>query len=546
MLTRQLYPGVVVTALALAALARREGRALAVVSLGFAVLALGPNAPLWLPFYPAAARLIPFFAVIRQPAKFFAVSAVALGLAAGIGTTVAGERFGRRWRAPLACVALGAVLMDFSSVMPFGVSRLPRENRAYAEVAQRARGSNLLELALWPGDSAYSSIYQYWATRTRVPTVNGYSPTAPRDYVERVARPLASMNLGELTEEQFRLLDDLDVRFVTVHRDTYPPQVFPYSYRFTLAAMRQNPNLEPVAEDDGVYLFERLRGPYRPWTNSAAWPIGVFYEAESLKLGDGERLEDASASGGALVRGRSDAKLPIVYGPYRDFPAGRYEVRFRARGRGRVEVTSDLGERELAAAEIERDEWTEQPMVIAIDRPTTLEFRAWEAPAAENALDVDWVLVRKLTGPEERETGAQRFEAEDMPALYGLDYESVDASGNAYASIVEYPPGAVVRDGPYRVSGPGRVDVAVRYRRGPLRLRVEAADGRRFAESEIPARRSWATADVSVDLPERTVLCTRLVSAGAKAEVDYVEITERGGRSPSERPTETMDVGGKR
>jgi hypothetical protein len=545
-LTRQLYPGVVVVALAIAALARREGRALAVVALGFAVLALGPNAPLWLPFYPAAARFIPFFAIIRQPAKFFAVSAIALALAAGIGTAVGRETLGGRWRTPLACAALGAVLLDFSSVLPFGVSRLPRENRAYAAVAERARGSNLLELALWPGDSAYSSIYQYWATRTRVPTVNGYSPSSPRDYVERVAQPLASMNLGELTEDQFRLLDDLEVRFVTVHRDTYPPQVSSYSYRFTLAAMRQNPNLSPVAQDDGVYLFERIGGPYRPWVNSAPWPIGVFYEAENLNLGGGERLEDRSASGGVLVRGRSDAKLPIVYGPYRPFPAGAYEVRFRARGSGRVEVTSDLGTRQLGAAEVERNAWTERPVVIAIDRPTTLEFRAWAAPSTGSALDVDWVLVRKLAGPEERATGPRRFEAEDMPALYGLDYESADASGDAYASIVEYPPGAVVRDGPYRLFGPGRVDVAVRFRGGPLRLRVEAADGRPFAESEIPARRSWATAEASVDLPERTVLCTRLLSAGAEADVDYVEITEREAQSPSEPPKETADGEGKR
>src|SRR5207249_8212044 len=162
---------------------------------------------------------------------------------------------------------------------------------------------------------------------------------------------------------------------------------------------------------------------------------------------------------------------------------------------------------------------------IAIDRPTTLEFRAWSAPSAEDALEVDWVLVRKLSGPEGRETGTRRFEAEDMPALYGLDYESADASGNAYASIVEYPPGAVVRDGPYRIFGPGRVDIAVRFRGGPLRLRVEAADGRRFAESEIPARHSWSTAEASIELPERTVLCTRLVSAGAEADVDYLDIT---------------------
>ncbi len=544
-LTHQLYPGVVVVALAIAALARREGRVLVAVALGFAALALGPNAPQWLPLYHAAARLIPFFAIIRQPAKFFAVSAIALGLAAGIGTAVATEKIGGRWRTALACAALGAVLFDFSSLLPFGVSRLPSDNRAYAAVAERARGSNLLELTLWPGDSAYSSIYQYWATRTRVPTVNGYSPTAPRDYVERVARPLESMNLGELTEDQHRLLDDLEVRLVTVHRDTYPAQAFAYSYRFTLAAMHQNPNLRPVAEDDGVYLFERVGGPYRPWAGSAPWPMGVFYEAENLKVGDGERLEDPSASGGALVRGRSDAKLPAVYGPYRGFPAGVYEARFRARGSGRVEVSSDLGKSQLAVATVERDAWSELPVVFAIDHPKTLEFRAWAASAAGSSLDVDWVLVRKLAGPEERETGPRRFEAEDLPALYGVDYESAEASGHAYASVVEYPPGVVVRDGPYRIFGPGRVGVAVRSRGGPLRLRVEAADGRRFAETEIPARRSWTTAETSVELPDRAILCTRLLSAGAKADVDYVEITEREEPSPSERPTGTADGGGR-
>ena len=115
--------------------------------------------------------------------------------------------------------------------------------------------------------------------------VNGYSPTAPRDYVDRVYRPLESMNLGELDEEQHRLLDALRVRFVTLHRDTFPPQVSLYPYRFTLAAMRQNPNLRAVTEDDGVHLFERVGGAYRSWESSAPWPMGVFYEAENLTVG---------------------------------------------------------------------------------------------------------------------------------------------------------------------------------------------------------------------------------------------------------------------
>lgn len=537
-LTREVYPGAAVGALALVALATPAGRVLVAVALAFAALALGPHAPQWLPLYPAAFRLVPFFGIIRQPAKLFAVTALALALAAGFAAGWLGRRIGRLGGRAVTYLALAAILVDFASVLPLGVSRLPEENRAYDEVSRRAQGSNLLELPLWPGDSAFSSIYQYWATKTRVPIVNGYSPTGPRDYVERVARPLASMNLGELDEAQHGLLDELGVRLVTLHRDTYPPQVGLYPYRFALAAMRRDPNLHPVAEDDGVHLFARVEGPYRAWDPSTPWPMGAFFEAESLKVGDGARVEDGSASGGMVVRGGGGEDLPVVFGPYRPLPRGRYVVRFRVRGRGSIEVTADLGKAKLASSSVDRTEWAEVPLELTIDRPRTVELRAWQEPSAGPALQIDWMLVTKQDGARP-DAAPSRFEAEDLTALYGADRESPEASGHAFAVVVEYPPDAVTRDGPYRIYEPGVVHVGVRSRGGALRLRVESADGRRrYADRPVPAQPAWATFETDVDLPERTILCTRLVSAGETADVDYVEITSRrraGRSSPSER-----------
>ena len=453
------------------------------------------------------------------------VAALALALGAALGFDVLAGTLAARQRAWLACAALVAILLDFSSVLPFGVTRLPPRNRAYAAIAEKSRASNLLELPIWPGESAYSSIYQYWASRTHVPMVNGYSPTAPRDYVDRVYRPLESMNLGELDEEQHRLLDALRVRFVTLHRDTFPPQVSLYPYRFTLAAMRQNPNLRAVTEDDGVHLFERVGGAYRSWESSAPWPMGVFYEAERLTLGTGQRIEDAHASGGTAVRGLPGGELPIVYGPYRPLPAGAYEARFRARGRGRVEVSAELGRGKLASAPVDRPDWQDVALTFATDHPRTIEFRAWAGASGDGVLDVDSVLLLKLAGVEDRRADARRFEAEDLTALYGADRESGDASGGAYAVIVDYPPDAVVRDGPYRPYPAGHWQITLRSRRGPFRLRVETPDARqRLLDVEVPVQTDWTASEFDVALTAPTILCARLVSAGHEADVDYVEI----------------------
>jgi hypothetical protein len=536
-LSRQLYPGAAATALALVALGTPAGRALWVAAVTFAVLALGPNGPPWLPLYDLSRRLVPFFGIIRQPAKLFAVTAIAVAMAAALGTTIVARRLGARGGVILGCAALAAILADFASLLPFGLSVLPHTNRVYAEIAAKAAGSNLLELPLWPGDSAYSSIYQYWATRTRVPTVNGYSATAPRDYVERVTRPLDSMNLGELTGAQHGLLDELRVRFVTLHRDSYPPQVSMYPYRFALELMRENPNLRTVAADGGVYLFERIGGPFQPWRATVRWLPNVFYEAENLKIGAGELLRDPEASAGIAVEGEA-ADGPVIYGPYRPLPPGSYEARFRARGKGRVEVVTDLGRAELGATPVDGDSWREFPVTFALDQPRTIEFRAWDVPSKERRFGVDWVLLHRFPAGGGDGEPVERFEAEDLTALHGFEGDATDASADGYAVVAADVPGEVVRDGPYWLTSPGRWRATIRSRRGPFGLRIESADARqRFANVAVGASAQWATREIDFEVTERTPLCTRLVSSGHEADVDYIEIgrldDEEAGRDQS-------------
>ena len=523
-LDHQIYLGALLIPLVLCGLAVPAGRMLVTIAALFASLTLGVGAPEWLPFYTVSYQLVPYFRLIRQPTKFFGITMVALALAAGFGTQWLIQRVTVRWRSPLVAVLLFAILIDFSSTLPLGLSGLPTDNRAYAMIQERARGSNLLELPIWPGDSAFSSIYQYWTTRTKVAMVNGYNPAGRQDYVERVFRPLESMNLGELNEAQYRFVRDLGVRFVTLHGDAYPTRISAYSYRFALARMRRDPNLRMIAADRGVYLFElQQEDGYRPWDSRLSWPIGVFYEAEDLKIGSGKLVEDAGASGGAFVEGRGGAvpAPPIFYGPYRSFPVGSYRIHFRARGRGAVEIAGDRATRILASKRVDSAVFVDVSIDLEIDRDWNLEFRAWADP--DRDLDIDWVSAEGINGLAAQ--AVERFEGEDLIALAGFEEESADASGGAYAKMVREASGTVVRDGPYRLLEPGRIRCRVRSRGEPFLLRIESPDGRhRFGQFRVPAHASWETTQFDFDLAERTPLCTRLVSEGGEGDVDFVEL----------------------
>ncbi len=518
-LTHQLYPGVVVVGLAAASLTRPAGRWLVAVAVLFAILALGLHAPVWLPYFPAAFAGVPFFAFIRQTSKFFFVAALLLALAGGLGLDRLVREVGGRRGLAAAVLALALLAFDFSS-LPLGLSRLPTENRAYAIVGAEGRGTNLLEIPIWPGDSAYSSIYQFWTTRTGVPIVNGYSPTHGRDYAERVFRVLEPLNVGDLTEAIARRLDELRVQFVTFHADVFASQVSIFGYRRSLEALRRDPNLIERAADGGAFLFERREGAFQPHEIRIGWPIRTFFEAESLRVAPDTTLAEEGASGGTIQHG-TRARGPNTFGPFRSFPPGAYTVRFRVRGDGLVEATTNGGRMQLAERKVSSATWETVDVAFSLDQTRPIEFRTWND--AGKSLDADWVLAESSDAGAD----ADRIEAERLPVVAGFDREAAEASGGAYA-VVGAPPGAVARDGPYRWTPAGRLGLAVRSRGAPLLVRVESADGRqRFGELSVEGRPSWGLTTASIEVPVDAVLCARIVAiAPESADVDYVEWTK--------------------
>ena len=196
------YGGPALAALALVGLAARRragdggsGSSTAAVLASGLVLMLGPTLPAF-PLYEALHRWLPLFAMIRNPRKLELLVAVgslvlaAFGARAVLGRLAAASA---RRRLMVAGVLTGLVLV---ATPPWHGIAVARFGDSPVFEALRHGATRVLYLPIWPGDSAYSSLYLYAITRTRVPAVNGYSPFVPAALRARRLRAAGAAQRG--------------------------------------------------------------------------------------------------------------------------------------------------------------------------------------------------------------------------------------------------------------------------------------------------------------------------------------------------------------
>ena len=165
--------------------------------------------------------------------------ALALAVLGAVGADALTRRRGRVLR---GAVALGLGLLvaaDYHPWRPAGVSGLPGGGPEFATV--RAEGPRALWIPFWPGDSAYSGLYLYATTLTRVPMLNGYSAWLDRSFLTDVYRPLESVNLGVVGEAEAQVLRRYGVRQVILDRDAFPLKVSAFGPALTLAYLGPRP-----------------------------------------------------------------------------------------------------------------------------------------------------------------------------------------------------------------------------------------------------------------------------------------------------------------
>lgn len=456
------------------------------------VLSLGPAVP-GVPLYQALHRWLPFFAMIRNPAKFHVLTGLGVLVLAALGARALLSRLDRHGRrtGDLAAAGLAAAVLVMTAPWHgIAVARF-RDSPVYETLRQEA--TRVLYLPVWPGDSAYSSVYLYSVTRTRVPAVNGYSAFVPRRYVHEIFEPLEPMNVGDLDGEATAALSRLGVSHVVVDRAVFPPQVSPYPSAFTIGRLQASPALALIAAADPLWLFRvtgEAPGGRVPRPTSA---VGLFHEAEWQSRQTGTVAPAPEASGGRAVLARpgADAAGYLAFGPYRPLPAGSYVARFRVRGAGlHLDVATDQGQRILAERTLDAGSasWTDVVLPFTVERARPLEFRvAWDGRSEAAA---DWVLVVAADRPEPEWT----YEVEQLPHRLVGERPDPEASGGwaGYADPAESLRAPLVT-GPARLFPAGRYRLALRLRatapaRGPLvRLAVTTPAGPELAGRTVDA-----------------------------------------------------------
>ncbi len=250
-----LFPGFVVTLLALAGAAqlRSKGSVAPRETLGFYITLAG--LALWMSFGPKAGlytvvfHVIPLFSWMRAPSRFAVVFVLALAMLAGFGVEWLVRR---RSKAVILTIGAGLAVLACVELATFPLPLSTRPIPAiYDTLAKLPRGV-VAEFPFYADRQSYHAhtLYMFYSTRHWQPMLNGYSDYIPPDF-RRLATKLATFP----DDESIAMLRARDARYVVVHRALYPD-----AQREALTrALETSPDLRPIAGDPDNRLFELLR-----------------------------------------------------------------------------------------------------------------------------------------------------------------------------------------------------------------------------------------------------------------------------------------------
>jgi hypothetical protein len=221
-------------------------------------LALGALAG-WASFGPQAGlytvlfHTVPFFSMLRAPARFALIVALAAAVLGGIGfaaleSLVAGRR--RLW------LVAGTMALLLAGSTPGGLALVdaPPLPQAYRQLVNLPWGP-VLELPYFTSatDRSRNTEYMLMSTFHWKPLINGYSDYIPGDsYAD-------SLTLGSFPgPEAWRVLRRLGARYVLIH---WPSLARADRVRLVLEMRRLTSNLRPVVRSPDVSLFEIVLWP---------------------------------------------------------------------------------------------------------------------------------------------------------------------------------------------------------------------------------------------------------------------------------------------
>ena len=152
------------------------------------------------------------------------------------------------------------LLMDFGRRVDPTICLLDYEQGGYRAVAEDAaqcgRENRAMAIPLWPGDSHWNSITEYYATLYRTKMLNGYSPSVSREYFTNVFLRFEAVNMGVITDDILDGLLAMKVGYIILHEDAFPQKVSPFPVSQTLRELRLHPRIQFLAKDKAVWAFK--------------------------------------------------------------------------------------------------------------------------------------------------------------------------------------------------------------------------------------------------------------------------------------------------
>ncbi len=459
--------------------ARRRGKdtppvpLAALVLLGMAVIGVvllssgvmnpaGPRA------WKVVMTLIPPYALIRQPHKIYCLMPALLALASGILWPCLAKGIPSRWRSLAGVAMVIPLILDYGGRIHPTVCVLDREQGAFRAIADDAKATHnvrphFLSLPLWPGDSHYDSLNEYYVSLYRLRMVNGYGGTVRKAYRENVFQPLESMNIGAISDSQLDFLAERGVGYLVLHEDCFPEKVSPFPVGQTLEALLNHPRLTRIGQDGAMWSFKILSAAAEPARDKVSFADPVFsarrFEFESLQTSAGPALPSSKGAGSIVLSEGPDSVSFAVRIPASLVSLDRpLSWLIRARGQGAAHVANVIGTSTNAPTTlvVASPEWTWTKVAI----PTGAGVAGVGAAVswAEGRVELDSAIL--AGGDWSSPAPGQSVE---WPAVCFFHAGASDRQGRWVELRAAYEPDAIVFYGPKLPLDPGTYSVELLF-----------------------------------------------------------------------------------
>ena len=433
---------------------------------GIAILALGPNTPfdpdhrLWTILRTA----IPPYKMIRQPAKIYCILTPFLGVALAMALDRLYKAVRRRaWVVALAGVVVAGCLVDYGRRLEPTICLLDYEQGAYRAIADNAakcgRENRAMAIPLWPGDSHWNSITEYYATLYRTKMLNGYSPSVSRQYFSDVFLKFEAVNMGLVTDDILDGLLAMKIGYLVLHEDAFPQKVSPFPASQTLRELMRHPRLQFLAHDKAVWSFKILPAlssqprtkNEEPRTILSAWQ----WDSCDVATGAVAVVEDAAASNTFMRLVAPGGQIRLD--PRTLYPVEGLRFMMAVRGYGTLEGSCGTGLRgDGFTRKVESGHdwiWIELPVPALPRGKQTLA--APVATAMEGVVEVGMITV--MAGPWKWLKPGEQIRIPGS-AFFGNGYSDLQAgtvhleADRVQADVAFYAPILPVLPGRYKVA----------------------------------------------------------------------------------------------